>query len=265
MYSSWNKRPQRKPVDVSRPLILGVVGGSCSGKTRFCKDIQDYLENKYSVAILSQNQFYRPEIAHEHTDHTLPNYDHPDAFDYERMGTVLRALKAGESIQIRKSDVAPVRPEPSEESVTIPGNVDVVIVKGILTWFKEEDLFDIKVFISLDPDLRLSERVLRDRNQGRRLDDILDYYFACAKLAYEKYTEPLSASANMIIPRGSENRVGVEIVASYIAESLQTQEERARNGAVEDKKTKAATPATTPSPSSSSATTAAPAIIDAKA
>eukprot|EP00043_Microstomoeca_roanoka_P010080 m.96070 g.96070 ORF g.96070 m.96070 type:complete len:228 (-) comp14780_c2_seq1:64-747(-) len=219
MYSSWKTRPQQKAVHATKPLILGVVGGSCSGKTDLCKAIQQQLQGKFSVAIISQNQFYRKDITGDSTQ-LLANYDHPDAFDYDALATVLKALKRGESVTIRKSDVAPVRPEDVEESVTIPGDVDVVMVKGILTWYRAENLYDIKVYVAVDPDVRLSERVMRDIKQGRKLEDILDYYFTFAKIGHEKFTEPLSTSANMIIPRGNQNKVGIEIVASYIHNSL---------------------------------------------
>lgn len=191
--------------------IVGVTGGSCSGKTTVCKMIVDALPPNSRVCVISQDRFYRPmDPAHVDTY----NFDHPDAFDMPLLAQTLRELKEHKSVDVPTYDMTTCKRGPTEHIAA----ADVVIVEGILLLFDAQvrELLDMKIFVDLDSDTRLSRRVARDIALGRDLDVILNRYMRFVKPAFEQFTLPTKKYADVIIPRGSENKVALDLIAQHI-------------------------------------------------
>ncbi|KAL9989040.1 hypothetical protein ACROYT_G003548 [Oculina patagonica] len=209
-----------------KPFLIGVAGGSASGKSTVCAKImeqlgQDGVESR-RVVIISQDSFYRELQEDEAEDAKVGNFDfdHPDAFDYEMTLDTLRKAKAGETIKIPKYDA--VNATRKKESITI-FPADVILFEGILTiYFKElRDMLDMKLFVDTDSDTRLSRRVLRDtQERGRDLEQVLATYANFVKPAFEEFCLPTKKYADVIIPRGSDNTVAINLIVQHIKDIL---------------------------------------------
>eukprot|EP00049_Salpingoeca_infusionum_P005701 m.95542 g.95542 ORF g.95542 m.95542 type:complete len:249 (+) comp13059_c0_seq1:2277-3023(+) len=209
----------------SKPLVVGVTGGSCSGKTQLCVKIRDALlkqDQSLKVFIVSQNQFYFPELK-EYSERDSVNYDHPDSFDHDKLAQALKDMKQGKQVTIRRSSSAPFTETQEIEDECVK-DADVVFVKGIMTWYSPDvrELMDMKVFVDIDSDVMLSQRVTRDFRQDRDLRDILTYYLEYAKTGYQDFTLPLKKYADVIVPRGAENTVAIDLMVKFVSTSLRS-------------------------------------------
>jgi len=211
-----------------KPFLIGVAGGSASGKSTVCAKIMEQLDqdrvesNQRRVVIISQESFYRELSAEEAEDAKVGNFDfdHPDAFDFEMTLDTLRKVKAGETVQIPLYDS--VNATRKKESITI-FPADVIMFEGILTiYFKElRDMLDMKLFVDTDSDTRLSRRVLRDtQERGRDLEQVLATYANFVKPAFEEFCLPTKKYADVIIPRGSDNTVAIGLIVQHIKDIL---------------------------------------------
>eukprot|EP00053_Salpingoeca_punica_P007586 m.69091 g.69091 ORF g.69091 m.69091 type:complete len:238 (+) comp14224_c0_seq1:307-1020(+) len=200
---------EKKPV-----FLIGVTGGTCCGKTTVCQMIMDNLQKQQQdqrVCILSQDCFYRTV-----PDDEAPkaSYDHPEAFDFDLMIATLAKIKKGEEVQVRPYNY---KTESADSPVTVK-NVDLVILEGILVLYNKtiRHMLDLKVFVDMDSDLRLSRRVLRDVNLGRDLDASLSSYINQIKPCFEEFTLPTKKYADVILPRGSENTVAIDLLGQHL-------------------------------------------------
>ncbi|CAH3160309.1 unnamed protein product [Pocillopora meandrina] len=209
-----------------KPFLIGVAGGSASGKSTVCAKImeqlgQDAVESR-RVVIISQESFYK-ELSEEEAEEAKVgnfNFDHPDAFDFEMTLDTLKRAKVGETVEIPLYDS--VNATRQKESVTIYP-ADVILFEGILTiYFKElRDLLDMKLFVDSDSDTRLSRRVLRDtQERGRELDQVLATYTNFVKPAFEDFCLPTKKYADVIIPRGADNTVAIALIVQHIKDIL---------------------------------------------
>uniref|UniRef100_A0A1A8ADU9 uridine/cytidine kinase n=1 Tax=Nothobranchius furzeri TaxID=105023 RepID=A0A1A8ADU9_NOTFU len=183
---------------IQQPFLIGVSGGTASGKSSVCEKIMELLgQNKIDhhqrqVAILSQDSFYKA-LTPEQKAKALKgqfNFDHPDAFDNELIMQTLRQILQGKTVHIPIYDF--VTHSRGDEFVTVYP-ADVVLFEGILMFYSQEirDLFQMKLFVDTDPDTRLSRRVLRDINErGRDLDQVLSQYITFVKPAFEEFCLP---------------------------------------------------------------------------
>lgn len=200
------------------PFVIGVAGGSGSGKSTICEAIIDRIGPEH-VALIAHDAYYRhrPEISYE--ERTKVNYDHPDSLETELLLTHLENLAAGETIQHPLYDFSRHLRRP--ETVSIPSR-PVILIEGILTLVEPDlrEALDLRVFVDTDADLRVLRRVERDmRERGRSLESVIAQYQATVKPMHERFVEPSKRHADLIIPEGY-NRQAVRALVAMIREVL---------------------------------------------
>jgi uridine kinase len=200
-------------------LIVGIAGGSGSGKSTVARKVAEQLK-EITVASVSMDAYYRNMSHLTFDERKQLNWDHPDVVDMELLGDQLEALAGGAAIDKPVYDfVAHLRTARTEH---VPG-ADVVIVDGILLYWnpRVRALCDIKVFVDVEADIRLIRRIRRDmRVRGRELKDILDQYLATVRPMHEEFVEPTKQFADIIVPHGGQNEVAIEMIAARIQERL---------------------------------------------
>ena len=200
-------------------LILGIAGGTGSGKTTVVNQILNELPAD-EVCIISQDSYYNATDNLSYQERTKINFDHPNAIDFELLVTHLTQLKSGKIIdQPVYSFVTHNRIKDTLK--THPRKV--VIVEGILIFNNEQlrDLFDIKIFVHADADERLIRRVRRDiEERGRDVSEVLSRYQNTLKPMHQQFIEPMKNYADIIIPNDRYNTVAVDIVRTVISEKL---------------------------------------------
>ncbi|KAF7661281.1 hypothetical protein LDENG_00265880 [Lucifuga dentata] len=210
-----------------RPFLIGVSGGTASGKSTVCAKIMELLgQNKVDhrqrkVAIISQDCFYRV-LTPEQKAKALRgqyNFDHPEAFDNELMYQTLKDIVEGRVVEVPTYDF--VTHSRLEDRITVY-QADVVLFEGILVFYPQQvrDMFHMKLFVDTDSDVRLSRRVLRDMNRGRDLEQILSQYTTFVKPAFEEFCLPTKKYADVIIPRGVDNMVAINLIVQHIQDIL---------------------------------------------
>lgn len=201
-------------------LILGIAGGTGSGKTTVVKQILNELPEA-EVTVISQDSYYKKNDHLSYKERCNINFDHPNAIDFKLLIKHVKELKKGNVIeQPIYSFVTHNRVE--DTIVTHPKKV--VIVEGILILTKRElrDLIDIKVFVHADSDERLIRRLKRDiQERGRDINEVLERYQSTLKPMHEEFIEPTKTYADLIIPNDTYNTVAIDIVRTVINESLE--------------------------------------------
>ncbi|XP_019960587.2 uridine-cytidine kinase-like 1 [Paralichthys olivaceus] len=206
-------------------FVIGLCGGSASGKTTVANKIIEALDVPW-VVLLSMDSFYKvlnkedQELAAKNEY----NFDHPDAFDFELLVTVLRKLKKGKSIKVPVYDFTSHCRR--KEWKTVYG-ANVVIFEGILAFANKEllKLLDMKVFVDTDSDIRLIRRLKRDISQrGRNIGGIIKQYNKYVKPAFEQYIEPTVQVADIVVPRGGENFVALDLIVQHVHSQLEKRE-----------------------------------------
>ncbi|VDN03851.1 unnamed protein product [Thelazia callipaeda] len=208
------------------PFLIGVGGGTASGKSSVCAKIMERLgkTNKRKVFAISQDSFYRSLTKEETIKASRGefNFDHPDAFELASMISVLEKIKRGESVAVPKYDFCT---NSKLDEFDIIESADVVMVEGILVLYDQElrNFFDMKLFVDADSDDRLSRRVQRDiRERGRSLNQVLHQYLNLVKPAFEEFCLPTKKYADVIIPRGADNTIAIDLILHHILEILRT-------------------------------------------
>ena len=206
---------------IMKPFVIGVAGGSGSGKSTVARNVAAALGDA-SVAFIDMDAYY---LDHGHLsldERKKVNWDHPNAFDWEHLVVQLGDLARGIAIDKPAYDfVAHAR---SPETVRIPP-ADVVVVDGILLFVdpRVRELCDVKVFVDADADVRLIRRIRRDMSKrGRPLAEILDQYLSTVQPMHLEFVEPSKRYADVIVPRGGRNPVAIEMIVAKIARRLQT-------------------------------------------
>lgn len=200
-------------------LIIGIAGGTGSGKTTVVQQIMNELPSE-EVGIISQDSYYRQTSGLSYEDRAKINFDHPNAIDFELMAEHLAALKAGNAIE-----------QPVYSFITHNRTIDtiithprkVMIVEGILILgdARLRDMFDIKIFVYADPDERLIRRLKRDiAERGRDMEEVLNRYQNTLKPMHEQFIEPTKAHADIIIPHDKYNTVAIDVVRAVIHQRL---------------------------------------------
>ncbi|KRZ58755.1 Uridine-cytidine kinase 2-B [Trichinella nativa] len=209
------------------PFIIGVGGGTASGKSTVCQEIVSRLgaQRHGIVAMISQDSFYRELEGEEKELATTGkyNFDHPRAIDFELLAQTIKDMKNCKTVLIPSYSFRSNSRIPDAFKEIPPA--DVVLVEGILILYSSEirDLLDMKLFVDTDPDTRLARRVMRDMNErGRDLETILYQYLNFVKPAYEEFCLPTKKFADVIIPRGGENLVAIDLIVQHILEILRS-------------------------------------------
>ncbi|XP_017113917.1 uridine-cytidine kinase isoform X2 [Drosophila elegans] len=217
--------------EVKSPFLIGVAGGTASGKSTVCKKIMEQLgqaemdHTQRQVVSISQDSFYRELTAAEKAkaQKGLFNFDHPDAFNEELMFSTLQNILQGHKVEIPSYDYRTNSLDFENMLVIYPA--DVVLFEGILVFYfpKIRELFHMKLFVDTDSDTRLARRVPRDINErGRDLDAVLTQYMTFVKPAFEEFCSPTKKFADVIIPRGADNTVAIDLIVHHIGEILAT-------------------------------------------
>jgi uridine kinase len=200
-------------------LIIGITGGTGSGKTTVVKQIIDELPNQ-DVTVISQDSYYKATDDLTYEERTKINFDHPRAIDFKLLVAHLIELRAGNSIDQPVYSFA-AHNRTKDTIKTKPSKV--IIVEGILIFSKRKvrELLDIKVFVHADSDERLIRRLRRDiQERARDMDEVLLRYQETLKPMHEQFIEPMKEYADIIIPNNKYNTVAVNIVRTIINERL---------------------------------------------
>ena len=203
-----------------KPLIIGIAGGTGSGKTTVAKKIAQALPQA-SVAFLDMDGYYR-NFAHLPMDERREiNWDHPEAFDLDLFVSHLQQLARGEPVEKPVYDFTTHLRSSRTERIT---PADVIVVDGILLFVDERvrALCDVKVFVDADPDIRLVRRIQRDMSErDRPLEEILQQYLTTVRPMQQQFVEPSKRYADIILPRGGENAVAIEMILTTIQRRLE--------------------------------------------
>lgn len=204
------------------PFIIGICGGSASGKTTVATKIIESLNVPW-VTLLSMDSFYKVlnEKQHEMAANNEYNFDHPDAFDFDLLKATLERLKDGKKVEVPVYNF--VTHSREARTKTMYG-ANVIIFEGILTFYNPDVLkmCDMKIFVDTDADVRLARRLKRDICQrGRDLDGVLKQYSTMVKPSFYYYIAPSMVHADIIVPRGGENEVAIELIVQHVHTQLQ--------------------------------------------
>ena len=204
---------------MSKRILIGIAGGSGSGKTLVARTIVRDLGSS-RVAIVDQDSYYRDLDDIPLADRDLRNFDHPDAFDNELLKQHVRDLLDGKPVEQPIYDYT--RHARLKETRAVGEHV-VIVLEGILIFVDEElrDLMDIKVFIDADADIRLMRRIERDvKERGRAIETILRQYQATVRPMHLQFVEPSKRYADLIVPEGGYNRVAIDLMKVKIKDLL---------------------------------------------
>ena len=202
-----------------KPLIIGIAGGSGSGKSTVARRVAEALTTS-SVAFLDMDAYYRNFGHLPMEERRRVNWDHPDALDIDLLVANLKRLAAGDAIEKPVYDFVAHARAPQ----TVPvAPADVIVIDGILLFVDERvrALCDVKVFVDADPDIRLIRRIRRDMaSRGRPLHEILDQYLSTVQPMHLQFVEPSKRYADVIVPRGGHNAVATEMIVAKIQRRL---------------------------------------------
>lgn len=198
-----------------KPLVIGIAGGSGSGKTSVTKKIHHVFQ-EHSVVVIEQDFYYKDQSHLEFEERLATNYDHPLAFDTDLLIEDLEKLLIRQSIEKPVYDYA-LHTRSSEKIAIEPK--DVIILEGILILEDKRlrNLMDIKLFVDTDADLRIIRRVLRDINdRGRTIESVIDQYMSVVRPMHNQFIEPTKRYADIIIPEGGHNEVAIDLMVTKI-------------------------------------------------
>lgn len=207
----------------NKPVIIGVTGGSGSGKTTVSRAIFEQLHG-HSLLMLQEDSYYNDQSDMPFEERIKTNYDHPNAFDTELLVKQLKDLLDWKTIEkpiydytehTRSSEVEKVEPN------------EVIILEGILVLNDPalRDLMDIKIFVDTDDDIRIIRRIQRDiEERGRSLQSVIDQYKSTVKPMYHQFIEPTKRYADIIVPEGGENQVAIDLLVTKVRDILRKRE-----------------------------------------
>ena len=196
-------------------IIIGIAGGSGSGKTTVVKRIAKALP-PHCAAVIPLDSYYNDTTDLTDEERKAINFDHPDAFDWKLLTQQIQALREGRSIE--QPTYSYLISNRLPETVHIEP-CEVIIIEGIMALWKKQlrDLMDLKIFVDADPDERLIRVIQRDTvERGRTTQMVLDRYRDVLKPMHEEFIEPTKRYADLIIPQGGENKQAIEIMRTYI-------------------------------------------------
>jgi len=201
-------------------LVIGIAGGSGSGKTTVVKAISDNLKGE-KVVIIPQDSYYKDSSDLTDEEKRHHNFDHPDAIDWDLLCGQLAELKAGKTIQQPVYSYISCSRSKTETVTVEPA--DVIIIEGILIFTCKElrDQMDIKIFVDADDDDRLMRVMARDiTERGKDVRWVIERYTNTVKPMYLQFIEPSKRYADIIIPQGGHNKVAIDVICATVEKSL---------------------------------------------
>ena len=201
---------------MSKPIIIGIAGGSASGKTSISRRLKKQFDNERSVLIIRQDDYYKDQSDKPMEERIKTNYDHPFAFDNDLLLEHIQKLSAGETVEKPTYDfVNHTRSDVTETCYPC----DVLILEGLFVLEDENirNLLDIKIFVDTDADVRFIRRLIRDvKERGREVDNIVSQYLDTVRPMHEQFIEPSKRYADIIIPEGGHNLVAIDLLVTKI-------------------------------------------------
>lgn len=202
-----------------KPLIIGIAGGAGSGKSTISEKLKS-INGENKVQIIEQNSFVKDFSSMNFDERKKLNFEHPDSYDFDYLVRILKDLALGEDASIPSFDFVTLERTDNFQTITPK---DIIIVEGSLILYEKKlrDLFDIKVFIDTDSDIRLIRRIIRDtKEKSMPLEKIILEYISVVKPTNINFVEPTKRFADIIIPEGGENEVAINILNAKIKETF---------------------------------------------
>lgn len=202
---------------MNKPILIGIAGGTGSGKSTVVNEIYNALP-KESIAKIEQDSYYKDQSSLSYEERIKTNYDHPDAFDTELLISHLEDLIKGKSIEKPIYDFEKY----NRDSATVKVDAkDIIIVEGLMILLepKIREMLDIKLFVDTDADVRITRRLQRDiKERGRTIDSVIDQYLNVVRPMHLQFVEPTKRYADLIIPEGGYNKVAIDIMVVKVNE-----------------------------------------------
>lgn len=208
---------------MNKPILIGIAGGSASGKTSIAMKIKDMFSDTKSVLILRMDDYYKDQTHLSMEERVLTNYDHPFAFDNELLITQLKELLAGRSVEKPTYDFVTHNRSDVVEHLE---PADVILLEGLFVLENEDlrQLENIKVFVDTEADIRFIRRLVRDvKERGRSLDSVVNQYVTTVRVMHTTFIEPTKRYADIIIPEGGSNTVAIDLLATKISSIIRGQ------------------------------------------
>lgn len=209
---------------MSDVMVIGIAGGTGSGKTTITKKLMQRFGDE--VSVIYHDNYYKAHHDMPYEQRALLNYDHPDAFDTDMLIEAVKQLRCGREVFCPVYDYS-IHDRTQETIAVMPTRV--IIVEGILI-FQSLELcrqMDIKIFVDTDADVRILRRIVRDvRDRGRSLESVVSQYLTTVKPMHEQFVEPSKRNADIIIPEGGHNQVAMEMVMGRVKAHLDTHVEK---------------------------------------
>lgn len=206
---------------MKKTTIIGIAGGSASGKSTISKRLKEKYENENSVTIIRQDDYYKDQSHLTMDQRVLTNYDHPFAFDNDLFIQNLNQLINGETIEKPTYDF--VHHTRSSETETIHP-CDVIVIEGLFILEDERlrNMCDIRIFVDTDADIRFIRRLVRDvKKRGRTIDSVISQYTQTVKVMHETFIEPSKKYADIIVLEGGKNEVAIDLLTTKISSIIQ--------------------------------------------
>ena len=207
---------------MSGTTIIGIAGGSGSGKTSVTSEIMSLLEG-YSIALIAQDYYYKYQSHLRFEDLLETKYDHPVAFDNDVLISNRQSLKDGQTVEIPTYDYT--NHTRSDVTITFEPK-DVIIVEGIFALENQtlREMMDVKVYVDTDADLRILRRLMRDTaERGRTMESVITQYLNVVRPMHNQFIEPTKKYADLIIPEGGSNKVAIDILTTKIKSLIRKQ------------------------------------------
>ncbi|MBQ9654009.1 MAG: uridine kinase [Bacteroidales bacterium] len=208
-------------------LVIGIAGGSGSGKTTVVRAITEQLHGR--VVVIPQDSYYKDSSHVPVEERKNINFDHPDAIDWKLMCQQVRELKAGRTVEQPVYSYITCSRSTTETVTVEPA--DVIIVEGILIFTCKElrDQMNIKIFVDADDDDRLMRIIVRDiAERGRTIETAIEHYCDTVKPMHLQFIEPSKRYADVIVPQGGHNKVAIDIITNTVEKALQSKQQKRR-------------------------------------
>lgn len=200
---------------MNRPILIGITGGTGSGKSTVAMEIFRSLPEK-NIVIIEQDSYYKDQSHLSFEERVKTNYDHPFAFDNDLLLEHLKTLMDGKPI---KKPIYNFEEHTREKETIVVYPKDIIILEGILILDdpRIRELLDIKIFVDTDSDVRIIRRIIRDiKERGRTLDSVIEQYMTTVRPAHMQFIEPCKRYADIIIPEGGYNKVAIDLMVTKV-------------------------------------------------
>ncbi|CCI85996.1 uridine kinase [Lactobacillus pasteurii] len=211
---------------LDKPVVIGITGGSGSGKTTIAHEVAKQINDDDRIMIITQDSYYKDNTGLDMEERKKINYDHPNAFDMPLLEAQINQLLHRKAIEMPTYDFT--THTRSDETIHVEP-ADIIILEGILVLFNEDirKLMDIKVYVDTDDDIRFIRRLQRDmQERGRSLDSVISQYMDTVKPMYHQFIEPTKRYADIIIPEGGANGVAIDMLTTKIRSVLARKQEK---------------------------------------